>query len=156
MVVLDILRTVLYDRLDLDKHAGQLLSPCGQYDITSLYQEHRKLNKNIPSKGRWGGGKMIDDIPPNETCIGDDIERIRLVRNEMQHSTVFALTDTRYQVLISIIQDMLIRFDQRNNPIGDSYVKRVQDIRKIELETRNLEQIKERIKAGNDEHICLS
>ncbi|VDH95490.1 Hypothetical predicted protein [Mytilus galloprovincialis] len=88
VVNLDILRSVLYNRLDLDKHVGQLISSRDQYDITSLYQEHRSLGKQIPSKGRWGGGRTVDDIPSNETCIGDDIERIRLIRNEMQHSTV--------------------------------------------------------------------
>ncbi|CAC5363160.1 unnamed protein product [Mytilus coruscus] len=146
MVVLDILRRVLYDRLDLDKNAGQVLVSCGQYDITSLYQEHCKLNRHIPSKGRWRCGKTVDDIPPNETCIGDDIERIRLIRNEMQHSSVFALDDTRYQLLITNIQDMLTRFDQRNKPTGDPYVNRLQEIRKMELKRRHRKEIMERIK----------
>lgn len=150
MVVLDILRSVLYDRLDLDKNAGQLLFPCGQYDITSLYHEHRQLNRHIPSKGRWGGVKIAEDIPSYETCIGDDIERIRVIRNEMQHSAVFALSDTRYQSLITTIEKILTRFDQRNNPTGDPYVNRLQHIRKIELETGNLEEIK----TGNIKQIC--
>lgn len=145
MTVLDILRTVLNDRLGLDKNAVS----CSQNDITSLYEEHRKLNRHIPSKGRWGGGKTADDIPSNESCIGDDIERIRLIRNEMGHSTIYALGDARYQLLISIILDMLTRFDQRNNPKGDPYVNRFKRIKNMELETRNFEDIKERIKAGN-------
>ncbi|CAC5371597.1 unnamed protein product [Mytilus coruscus] len=145
MVVLDILPGVLYDRLDLDKNAGQLLFPCGQYDITSLYQEHRRLNKHIPNKGSWGGGRTMDDIPLVDTSIGDDIERIRLIRNEMQHSTVFALSDTRYQSLITIIRDMLTRFDQRNNPTGDAYVTRLKKIREMELKTRNIQEIMEQI-----------
>ncbi|VDI17122.1 Hypothetical predicted protein [Mytilus galloprovincialis] len=145
MVVLDILPNVLYDRLDLDKNAGQILSPCGQYDITSLYQEHRRLNKHRPSKGRWGGGRTMDDIPLIDTSIGDDIERIRLIRNEMQHSTVFALSDTRYHSLITIIQDMLTRFDQRNNPTGDKYITRLKKITQMELKTRNIQEIMEKI-----------
>ncbi|CAG2241042.1 unnamed protein product [Mytilus edulis] len=97
-------------------------------------------------------GEILDrdklDITEMYT-IGDDIQRIRVIRNEMQHSSVFALDDTRYQTLITIVHDMLTRFDQRNNPAGESYVKRLDEIRKMELETRSFEEIKERMKAGN-------
>lgn len=149
MVVLDILRSVLNDRLNLDKNAGQSHLSCGQNDISSLYQEHFRLNKHRPSKGRWGGGRTVEDIPLSDTSIGDDIERIRLIRNEMQHSTVFALSDTRYQLLITSIQDMLTRFDKCNNPTGDAYVTRLKKITQMELKTRNIQEIMEKIISGN-------
>ncbi|XP_071161708.1 uncharacterized protein [Mytilus edulis] len=145
MVVLDILGSVLYDRFDLDKNIGQILHSRDQYDISSLYQEHYKLRKHTPSKGRWGGGKIADDVLPSHTCIGDDIERIRLIRNEMQYSGTFALDDARYHILITIIQDMLNRFDHHNNPAGDSYVNRLKEIRKMELTPKDFEDMKAQI-----------
>lgn len=148
MVVLDILGSVLYDRFDLDKNIGQILHSRDQYDISSLYQEHYKLRKHTPSKGRWGGGRIADDVLPSHTCIGDDIERIRLIRNEVQHSGTFALDDARYHILITIIQDMLNRFDHHNNPAGDSYVNRLKEIRKMELTPKDFEDMKAQIKKG--------
>lgn len=147
MVVLEILGSVLYDRLDLDKNIGKILQTRVQYDITRLYRELRALNKTIPSRG-WGGGQTVDYVFPSDTCIGDDIERIRLIRNEMQHSGTFALDDARYHILITIIQDMLDRFDQRNNPSGDSYVNRLKEIRKMELKPKDLEEMIARVQTG--------
>ncbi|CAG2226355.1 unnamed protein product [Mytilus edulis] len=140
MVVFEILGSVLYDRLDLDKNIGKILQTRVQYDITRLYRELRLLDKSTPSKG-WGNGLTVEYVLSSDTCIGDDIERIRLIRNEIQHSGTFALDDARYHILITIIQDMLDRFDQRNNPAGDSYVNRLKEIRKMELKPKDLEDM---------------
>ncbi|VDI31680.1 Hypothetical predicted protein [Mytilus galloprovincialis] len=49
-------------------------------------------------------------------AIGDDIERIRLTRNELQHSTEAELGDTRFNELCNILSDLLKRLDQLNKP----------------------------------------
>ncbi|CAG2226357.1 unnamed protein product [Mytilus edulis] len=123
-------------------------TPCQYEEIFNFIKEHFKLRKHTPSKGRWGGGRIADDVLPSHTCIGDDIERIRLIRNEMQHSGTFALDDARYHILITIIQAMLNRFDHHNNPAGDSYVNRLEEIRKMELKPKDFEDMKAQIQKG--------
>ncbi|XP_063438209.1 uncharacterized protein LOC134719162 [Mytilus trossulus] len=150
-IVLEVLSGVLYDRLFLDTKTGEILDR-KKLDITEMCKKYCALKINFPSKG-FRNIKKVDEISTNEDTIGDDIQRIRVIRNEMQHSTVFALDDTRYQKLIAIVHDMITRFDQRNNPAGESYVKRFDEIRKMELETRSFEDIKEQMKAGLIEQI---
>lgn len=127
MIVLNILADVLFDLLKQD--IGNV-KPRSECDITYLYGEHRNLNKHIPSNsgGRrypWGG--TWHDIQNTDIATGDDIERIRLTRNEIQHSKTFKLDDTRYIDLCNIIGDLLKRFDQRNNP-SKLYTEQLQEI----------------------------
>ncbi|XP_063436951.1 uncharacterized protein LOC134718384 [Mytilus trossulus] len=151
MIVLEVLSGVLYDRLYIDTKTGEILDR-DKLDITEMCKKYCALKINFPSKG-YRKIEKVDEISTIEDTIGDDIQRIRVIRNEMQHSSVFALDDTRYQTLITIVHDMLERFDQRNNPAGESYVNRLDEIRKMELETRSFEEIKERMKAGLKEKI---
>ncbi|XP_076108341.1 uncharacterized protein LOC143076448 isoform X1 [Mytilus galloprovincialis] len=151
MIVLEVLSGVLYDRLYIDTKTGEILDR-DKLDITEMCKKYCALKINFPSKG-FRKIELVDEISTNEDTIGDDIQRIRVIRNEMQHSSVFGLDDTRYQTLITIVHDMLTRFDQRNNPAGESYVKRLDEIRKMELETRSFKEIKERMTAGLIEKI---
>ncbi|CAG2207107.1 unnamed protein product [Mytilus edulis] len=107
---LNILADALYDLLKQDKANLRPRSDC---DITNLYSEHRKLNKHIPS-GSWGGSWQT--IRNTDIAIGDDIERIRLTRNELQHSRIFKLEDKRFIELCNILSDLLKRFDHHNIP----------------------------------------
>ncbi|VDI51117.1 Hypothetical predicted protein [Mytilus galloprovincialis] len=110
MIALNILADVLYDLLKPDK---PYLRPRCDCDITYLYSDHRNLNKHIPSNS-WGGPWQI--ILTTDIAIGDDIERIRLTRNELQHSRIFHLDDKRFNKLRNILSDLLKRFDQHNKP----------------------------------------
>ena len=83
MIVLNILADVLYDLLKQDKPN---LGPRSDCDITYLYKELRKLNKHVPS--HWWG-ETWQNIQVTDKAIGDDIERIRLLRNDLQHSKTF-------------------------------------------------------------------
>ncbi|XP_076115884.1 uncharacterized protein LOC143083515 [Mytilus galloprovincialis] len=121
MIVLNILADVLYDLLKQDKPN---LRPRSDVDITYLYSEHRKLNKHIPSN-LWGG--TWQTIQNTDIAIGDDIERIRLTRNELQHSRIFELEDKRFGELCYIISDLLKRFDGHNKPTM-LYADRVNEI----------------------------
>ncbi|XP_063408102.1 uncharacterized protein LOC134691488 [Mytilus trossulus] len=111
MIALNILADVLYDLLKPDK---PYLRPRCDCDITYLYSEHRNLNKHIPSNS-WGG--QWQRIQTTDIAIGDDIERIRLTRNELQHSRIFHLDDKRFNELRNILSDLLKRFDQHIKPI---------------------------------------
>ncbi|XP_063417941.1 uncharacterized protein LOC134700478 [Mytilus trossulus] len=110
MIVLNILADVLYDLLRSDKPHLPHRSDC---DITYLYKAHRNLNKNIPSN-RWGG--TWQNIQVADIAIGDDIERIRLLRNDLQHSKKFTLDDIRFNEFYIIIVDLVGRFDLHNKP----------------------------------------
>ncbi|XP_071143769.1 uncharacterized protein [Mytilus edulis] len=110
IIVLNILADVSYDLLKPDKPN---LRPRSDYDISHLYQEHFKLKKHIPTNG-WGGNWQT--IKGTDIAIGDDIERIRLTRNELQHSTAAELGDTRFNELCNILSDLLKRFDHYNKP----------------------------------------
>ncbi|XP_063406206.1 uncharacterized protein LOC134690160 [Mytilus trossulus] len=110
MIVLNILADASYDLLKPDKPNLRPRSDC---DITHLYSEHRKLNKHIPSN-LWGG--TWQTIQNTDIAIGDDIERIRLTRNELQHSRIFKLEDKRFIELCNILSDLLKRFDLHNTP----------------------------------------
>ncbi|XP_063396998.1 uncharacterized protein LOC134681345 [Mytilus trossulus] len=119
MIALNILADVLYDLLKPDK--PHLRPRCG-CDISYLYSEHRKLNKHVPSNsnhrrcppGPWGGN--WPDIQNTDIAIGDDIERIRLTRNELQHFDIFQINDTRFNELCRILSELLKRFDHYNKP----------------------------------------
>lgn len=111
MIVVNILTDVLYDLLRPDRPHLPQRSEC---DIAYLYRNLRTLNKDIPSKKTWGG--ELRDIQNTDISVGDDIERIRLIRNELQHYKVFKLGDTQFKELCNMISDLLKRFDKRNKP----------------------------------------
>ncbi|CAG2237647.1 unnamed protein product [Mytilus edulis] len=111
MIVLNILTNVLYDLLKQDKTFVRTRSDC---DITYLYSEQRRINKHTPSNG-WGG--LWHSIQSTDISIGDDIERIRLTRNEIFHSETFKIDEKRYTDLCKILDDLLSRFDLQNKPV---------------------------------------
>ncbi|XP_071150600.1 uncharacterized protein, partial [Mytilus edulis] len=111
MIVLNILTNVLYDLLKQDKTFVRTRSDC---DITYLYSEQRRINKHTPSNG-WGG--LWHNIQSTDISIGDDIERIRLTRNEIFHSETFKIDEKRYTDLCKILDDLLSRFDLHNKPV---------------------------------------
>ncbi|XP_071144486.1 uncharacterized protein [Mytilus edulis] len=138
LIVLNILADVLYDLLRPDKPH---LPPRCECDITYLYRDLRKLNKNIPSN-KWGGDWY--DIHITDISIGDDIERIRHMRNELQHSKTFNLHDKRFTELCNIIVDLLKRLQQHNKPsrlytdhLNDILAKTIsaEDVTLVENET---------------------
>lgn len=111
-IVLNILAEVLYDLYKLD--VPNFERERYECDITYLYMLHRRNNTHIPSKGKWGG-----DWSSFETCntnIGDDIERIRLTRNELAHSALYELDEIRFNELYDVIFELLKRFDMHIQP----------------------------------------
>jgi hypothetical protein len=103
-----------------------------EFDITLLYTLLRNLkcvNIIAPTQG-WGTSKM----PGNgETTLGDDIERIRLIRNEVwAHASVPSLPVTKFQELWSIISDICSRMQ---NLLGKNYVQRLKN-----AETRSIDE----------------
>ncbi|CAG2228749.1 unnamed protein product [Mytilus edulis] len=72
-------------------------------------------------------GVKWQNIQITDIATGDDIERIRHTRNELQHSKTFKLEDKHYNDLCNIIADLLKRFDQLNNP-AKLYTEQLKEI----------------------------
>ncbi|XP_056003727.1 uncharacterized protein LOC125662515 [Ostrea edulis] len=113
------------------------------FDITLLYTLLRNLKClkiTAPTQG-WGTSQR----PGNgETTPGDDIERIRLIRNKIYgHVAVPALSETEFQEHWSNISDICKRMQTL---LGKNYVQSLQmaEVRAIDLEMENtyLEKIK--------------
>ncbi|CAC5420463.1 unnamed protein product [Mytilus coruscus] len=150
-VALNILADVLFDLLRLETYRDPtyLLCSRSQCDITFLYGEHRRMNKHIPSNSSkrhcpWGG--HWPDIAVTDNALGDDIERIRLTRNELQHMKIFPLENTRYTELCTILQDVLNRFDKHINP-SHLYTDRLNKILENTVEREDVECFKLEIKS---------
>lgn len=150
-VALDILADVLYDLLRLDTHCDpkHQINPRSHWDISKLYDKHRKLNYHTPTQSNnrrddWGGN--WNAITVSDIGIGDDIERIRLIRNELQHSKSFAVDDSRYNELCTILKDVLHRFDDHNNP-SHLYVDRFNAIIHKTVEKDDEQRIQMEVKS---------
>ncbi|XP_063410856.1 uncharacterized protein LOC134693845 [Mytilus trossulus] len=140
IMIVDILGDVLYDRLVLDTPLPvKQRSDC---DITWLYSKLRNQNQHIPSRGLWGG--EWNDIKKNAEKIGDDIERIRLTRNGMQHLSTFVLDDNEYYEKLKIIQKVIRRMENHNKK-GTAYTDRVKEVAKRKLNRVDWETYKDSI-----------
>lgn len=151
-VALDILADVLYDLLRLDTYGDPYyqMYPRRDWDITSLYNEHRDFNLHTPRqsygrRGYWGG--EWSEICSTDIGIGDDIERIRLIRNELQHSKSFAVDDSKYKELCTIIQDVLHRFDRHNHP-SHLYEDRCKEILQKTFEKEDVQCIQVEVRSN--------
>ncbi|XP_056006602.1 uncharacterized protein LOC130050461 [Ostrea edulis] len=114
-----------------------------KFDITLLYTLLRNLKcvkVTAPTQG-WGTSQM----PGNgETTLGDDIERIRLIRNTVYgHVPVAELSETEFKEHWSNILDICKRMQTL---LGKNYVQRLKEaeVRSIdmEMESTYLEKIK--------------
>ncbi|XP_063408786.1 uncharacterized protein LOC134692265 [Mytilus trossulus] len=118
---------ILYELLLHDNYVG--LKPREDSDITYLYSKIREQNLRVPSNG-WGGQRL-----PNEsiqTNTGDDVERIRLTRNRLQHSSQFQMSDSEYNERIQQLTRLTERFEFLLQP-RESYIARLNKIRTAEL-----------------------
>nr|XP_022316097.1 tripartite motif-containing protein 2-like [Crassostrea virginica] len=94
-----------------------------EFDIPLLYSLLRNVCQNItpPSQG-WGVSSMPSS---NEVTVGDDIERIRLIRNKLfGHISEAAISETEFKEHWLIISDICMRLQTLLNK---DYVKRLQD-----------------------------
>ena len=92
------------------------------FDVTLLYTLLRNVCQNVtPPSQRWGVSTMPS---PNEVTVGDDIERIRLIRNKFGHISETAISKTEFNEYWSIISGICTRIQ---NLLIKDYVKRLQD-----------------------------
>ena len=93
------------------------------FDTTLLYTLLRNACPNIPPPTQqWGG---VHEMPlPNEITVGDDIERIRLIRNKvLAHIPEAAIQEKEFQEYWSTISDICTRMQTL---LKKDYINRLQ------------------------------
>ncbi|XP_063412604.1 uncharacterized protein LOC134695308 [Mytilus trossulus] len=108
----EVLTDILYDLANAS--ACPITKPRNECDITYLYAELRRQGLCLPSRGRWGG----DNWPCERAAInvGDDIERIRLNRNRLQHTSHFEMSIFEFTDRWKKLNALAKRFDARLTP----------------------------------------
>ncbi|XP_063408806.1 uncharacterized protein LOC134692286 [Mytilus trossulus] len=140
IIILEILTNALFDLLIADS-GGFLVKQRDECDITYLYAQLRKQNKHIPSHG-WGG--RWSDIKNFDILIGDDIERIRLCRNDMAHSKKFSLDNKNYYDLCGILERVLHRLETYNRK-GKLYTDQMKNVKKKETKLQHWQTYQKKI-----------
>lgn len=109
-----------------------------EFDITLLYTILRNYCPNIqPPTKKWGL-KTMPDIQ-TETTVGDDIERIRIIRNSLfGHISTPAVPENEFEEHWSTISDICIRMDAKLP--NKQYVKKLEEAkdRTIDLHTEKI------------------
>ena len=84
------------------------------FDITLLYTLLRNLCTSVPKPtAKWG---RIDLPKSHEVTLGDDIERIRIVKNRLQsHLPTTILNDAEFEDYWKILRDVCVRLDSQFN-----------------------------------------
>ena len=101
------------------------------FDITLLYTLLRNVCQTIlpPSKS-WGVSNMPS--PVKEITVGDDIERIRLIRNEVYgHISEAAMTETKFKDYWTTISGICTRMQ---NLLNKDYPKRLQEAKECTID----------------------
>jgi hypothetical protein len=119
-----------------------------KFDITLSYTILRNLtclNVTAPTQG-WGTSQMPGS---GDITLGDDIERIRLIRNEvLGHSTEAFLSETEFKEHWSNISGICTRMQTL---LGKNYVQRLQD-----AEVRPIDEEMENVFLEKIENLCAS
>ncbi|CAG2198883.1 unnamed protein product [Mytilus edulis] len=140
IIILEILTSALYD-LFISDCGGFSVKPRDECDITYLYAQLRRNNKHIPGHG-WGC--KWSDIQNSHILIGDDIERIRLARNDMAHSKKFSLDDNKYYELCGILERVLHRLEIYNGK-GKLYTDQMKNVKKQETKSIDWQNYEKKI-----------
>ena len=117
------------------------------FDITLLYTLLRNVCQNItPPSQPWGVSTMPS---PSEVTVGDDIERIRLIRNNLfGHISEAAISKTEFKKHWSIISGICTRIQ---TILNKDYVKRLQTVEECSIDPDREEKYLQLIKRQVEE-----
>ncbi|XP_061193746.1 uncharacterized protein LOC133201976 [Saccostrea echinata] len=118
------------------KHSGYK-----HFDISLTYTLIRNICKKIPkpTNGKWG-----EDPAAGEVTVGDDIERIRSIRNSLTaHVSSASTPKSEFQNTWSIISDICQRLETFT---GKKYLDNLNKIQKLTLRGEDENAIIEKIK----------
>ncbi|CAC5424363.1 unnamed protein product [Mytilus coruscus] len=139
MITRGVLTDALYDRLAMDSTPVRSRTEC---DITYLYTELRRHNRHMPTKGSLG--VSLTEISEKDKKIGDDIERIRLIRQEIQDLSSFEIDDSRFKELCRLVRYVAKRMELNNNK-STNYTNGIRDIFQQDISHTQFEEQKKGI-----------
>ena len=121
------------------------------FDITLLYTLLRNVCPNIPSPTqRWG---VLEMPLQNEITVGDDIERIRLIRNKvLGHISEAAIQENEFQEYWSTISDICTRMQTLLNK---DYNNRLQKAAECTIDSDKEKMYIDKIKGIVEEETSL-
>ncbi|XP_061195553.1 uncharacterized protein LOC133203784 [Saccostrea echinata] len=117
------LNTDQEDLLKTAKHSGYK-----EFDISLTYKMIRSMCSTIPkpTKGKWGEEPAAGDV-----TVGDDIERIRLIRNSLTaHVSSASIPQTEFDDTWSTMSDICQRLETFT---GKKYLDTLKDIKTLTL-----------------------
>ncbi|XP_062609781.1 uncharacterized protein LOC134271592 [Saccostrea cucullata] len=114
-----------------------------KFDITLLYTLIRNICTKIPRPTKSWGGNAMPSV--GETTIGDDIERIRMIRNNMfGHISSASTSQTEFDDTWAIITDVCQRLQTYTNKDYMSGLNNIQSqALEEEYETTVIEKLRE-------------
>lgn len=146
----------LYQRIDSSPTNGKgyirkeqlnicFIQPPGQpdyddFDVTLLYTLIRNLcSTSLTPTKAWG--KIPDS---SHTQIGDDIERLRLMRNKFAHANSAGIPEAEFQVLWNDLKSVIQRIQKYMKSKGYSvnYEQKLVDIERRDFGFRDLQKYK--------------
>lgn len=121
-----------------------------KFDVTLLYKLIRNLCPSLGPTNKWG-------IQPtkNEVCVGDDIERIRYLRNTFfAHTESAEISNDDFQKLWDNAKCVINRCQKytTNNGCTSDYIKMLND---LERQTLTFEEYTSRKKRSGGKHCNL-
>lgn len=117
------------------------------FDITLLCTLLRNASFIRKPNGGWG----MQTLPgPTDVAIGDDIERIRIIRNQVDHKSNTKIDNAKYQEICTELQGVATRFDQR---LGTN--KWNQELKQIENDVMDPENERRYINIVSDLNIKI-
>ncbi|XP_062571501.1 uncharacterized protein LOC134233549 [Saccostrea cucullata] len=116
------------------------------FDISLTYSLIRNICKKIPlpTKGKWG-----DEPAAGEETVGDDIERIRSIRNGLTaHVSSASTSQAEFDDTWSMMSDICQRLETFT---GKKYLDNLNEIKKLTLRKETEDAVIEKIKM-EDQH----
>lgn len=109
-----------------------------KFDVTLLYTLIRNLCPSLKPTQGWG------KKPQNaNTMIGDDIERLRLFRNNCMHDST-PIADSKFEDLWKSLKAVILRVQNYMTFKGfyPNYAEKLTDIKQLDLGDETIEELK--------------
>ncbi|XP_062566545.1 uncharacterized protein LOC134228869 [Saccostrea cucullata] len=136
-----IYKTLRSDQEDLLKTAAS--SGYKNFDISLIYMLIRNVCSKIPkpTKGKWGGNNMPT---AGEIRVGDDVERIRIIRNSLTaHVSSASTPQTEFDATWTTMSDICRRLE---NFTGKKYLDDLNSIQTLSLKEEDEDAIIEMVR----------
>lgn len=114
-----------------------ILTDYNTFDVSLSYKLIRNLCPGLKPTQGWGSKPNV-----NDTMIGDDIERIRVLRNESVHPKSTTISDCEFQNCWTVLKAVIERLQKYmlKNGYTTNYKEKLRDIEELDLGDEPLEK----------------